>query len=111
MPTFTNNPVNASRLSKTLRKHPSIFGIPFLLIVVGASYGLSTFTQTRYDLQDKKVHQVNKEEELGLRKNKRQFDIREEYFKLSTAQDENWESKRIPRPAGLPEWGVPPTEP
>ena len=22
-----------------------------------------------------------------------------------------WENKRVPRPAGLPEWGVPPTEP
>ena len=31
--------------------------------------------------------------------------------RLSAAPNENWESKRIPRPKGLPEWGVPPTEP
>lgn len=70
---------------------------------------------------------MTKEQELGLSKSKKKFDIREEYYvrarptsvvfdilkkcqRLSAAQDEVWENKRIPRPAGLPEWGVPPTE-
>ena len=70
---------------------------------------------------------MTKEQELGLTKRKHKFDIREEYFvrripklvgicilirlqRLSAAQDENWENKRIPRPKGLPEWGVPPPE-
>ncbi|KAK7694103.1 hypothetical protein QCA50_003679 [Cerrena zonata] len=111
MPTFQSNPINTSTVHRKLRKHPAWFGIPFLAIMIGASYGLQTFTQTRFDLADQKVKQVNKEEELGLKKSKRKFDIREEYYRLNTAVEEEWENKRIPRPAGLPEWGVPPTEP
>lgn len=100
MPTFSSNPLRSTAAHQTLRKYPAIFGIPFVLLIVGASYGLSAFTQTKYDLQDQKVKsvcpflfhilqtipahllvtQVNKEEELGLRKQKRKFDIREEYF-------------------------------
>ena len=86
-----------SPLSQTLRKHPAYFGVPFILIIVGASFGLQTFTQTRYDLHDQKVSQVcllpsvvkshvlmalqvTKEAALGLDKNRRKLDIREEYF-------------------------------
>ena len=75
---------------------------------------------------------MSKEQELKLTNNKKKFDIREEYFvcqvlsllwtvsddafsgmiqRLSAASNENWEPKRIARPKGLPEWGVPPTEP
>ncbi|KAJ8454952.1 hypothetical protein ONZ45_g608 [Pleurotus djamor] len=90
---------------------------------------LTPFTQTRYDLHDQRVkhvgftlsssyyhsltegNQLNKAEELRLDKNRKKFDIREEYFRLSAAADDEWESKRIKRPQGLPEWGVPPPEP
>ncbi|KAF7799357.1 hypothetical protein EIP86_010589 [Pleurotus ostreatoroseus] len=130
MPPFARNPLNPHPIHTLLRKHPSLFGIPFLIIIVGASFGLQSFTQTRYDLQDKKVQKLTKEQELGLVKSKRKIDIREEYFvsspyiltlslreptplqRLSAGQDEDWDpNKRIPRPEGLPEWGVPPTEP
>ena len=71
--------------------------------------------------------QVTKEQELKLDRNRKKFDIREEYFvrllrsvltadlrhpqRLNAAADEEWEPVRIPRPNGLPEWGVPPPEP
>ena len=45
-----------------------------------ASWALSSFTQTRYDLRDEKVHAMTKEEELGMKKGRRKFDVREEYF-------------------------------
>ncbi|KAI0934894.1 hypothetical protein AcV5_006588 [Taiwanofungus camphoratus] len=128
MPTFPSHPLNTSPIHRTLRKYPLLFGVPFVVIIVGASFGLQSFTQTRYDLQDQKVSQVNKEQELGLAKSRKKFDIREEYFvrctcvasnvscsqpiqRLNAAQDEDWEPKRIERPKGLPEWGVPPSEP
>ncbi|CCL98763.1 uncharacterized protein FIBRA_00768 [Fibroporia radiculosa] len=111
MPPFASNPLKSNPIHRTLHKHPSLFGIPFLVIIVGASFALQSFTQTRYDLHDQKVTQVNKEQELGLAKNRKKFDIREEYFKLSAAPDEDWEPKRIERPKGLPEWGVAPPEP
>ncbi|TCD66794.1 Cytochrome oxidase assembly [Steccherinum ochraceum] len=104
MPVFPSNPLNASPFHRNLRRHPAYFGVPFILLMVGASYGLQTFTQTRYDLQDQKVHAVKPEDELSMKK-KRKFDIREEYFRLSSAQEDEWESKRIARPKGLPEWG------
>ncbi|KAL6301642.1 cytochrome c oxidase assembly protein COX16-domain-containing protein [Sparassis latifolia] len=111
MPPFASHSLRASPVHRTLRRHPSLFGVPFVLIIVGASFAMQSFTQTRYDLHDQKISQVNKEEELGLAKNRKKFDIREEYYRLNAAQDQEWEPKRIERPKGLPEWGVPPTEP
>jgi cytochrome c oxidase assembly protein subunit 16 len=58
MPAFSSNPLNAPPINHRLRKNPLLFGIPFVLIIVGASYGLIPFAQTRYDLQDRKVSQV-----------------------------------------------------
>ncbi|THU93306.1 hypothetical protein K435DRAFT_194351 [Dendrothele bispora CBS 962.96] len=108
---FDQKPLNPSNLNRTISKYPALFGIPFILIMVAASYGLTPLAQTRYDMHDQKVKQVSKEQELRLDKDRKKFDIREEYFKLSAAADEEWEPKRIPRPKGVPEWGVPPTEP
>lgn len=111
MPPFARTPLNSNPVHRTLRKHPSLFGIPFVVIIVGASFAMQSFTQTRYDLHDQKVSQLSKEQELGLAKSRKKFDIREEYFRLSAAQEEDWEPQRIERPKGLPEWGVPPPEP
>ncbi len=47
------------KLGETIRRHPAVFGLPFLLIIVGASFGLSTFTQVRYDVADGKKKQVS----------------------------------------------------
>ena len=58
MPTFARNPIKPNPIHQKLRKHPSLFGIPFVLIIVAASFGLQSFAQTRYDLHDKKVSQV-----------------------------------------------------
>ncbi len=58
MPPFTSHPLRRHPIHERLRKHPSLFGIPFVLIVVGASFGLSSFTQTKYELHDKKIQNV-----------------------------------------------------
>lgn len=58
MPPFSSHPLNTNPIHRVLRKHPSLFGVPFVLIVVGASFGLQSFTQTRYDLHDQKITQV-----------------------------------------------------
>ncbi|KAF7440334.1 Cytochrome oxidase assembly [Pleurotus ostreatus] len=110
MAVFPSNPVNKTPMSQLLRKYPGLFGVPFVLLMVGASFMLTPFTQTRYDLQDQRVKQMNKADELRLDQKRKKFDIREEYFRLSAASDDEWESKRIKRPKGLPEWGVPPPE-
>lgn len=58
MPPFASNPLKTNAMHQRLRRHPSLFGIPFLVIIVGASFGLQNITQTRYDLHDKKVQNV-----------------------------------------------------
>ncbi|TFK36431.1 cytochrome c oxidase assembly protein COX16-domain-containing protein [Crucibulum laeve] len=111
MVVFPSRPIQPTTFGSTIKKYPGLFGVPFVLLMVVSSYALTTFTQTRYDLHDQKVKNVSKEQELRLDQNRKKFDIREEYFRLSAAADEDWEPKRIQRPKGLPEWGVPPTEP
>jgi cytochrome c oxidase assembly protein subunit 16 len=99
MPAFTSRPLNMPKFNRSIKKNPALFGVPFVLLMIAASYGLTTFTQTRYELHDQKVKQVwsnfivfafshamrvvsqvTKEQELGLKKNRKKFDIREEYF-------------------------------
>ena len=58
MAAFSRKPLNEGAYSKMLRRYPALFGVPFVIIIVGASYAMQTFTQTRYDLHDKKVTQV-----------------------------------------------------
>jgi len=60
MANFSSRPA----LTRLARKHPSLFGVPFLLIMVGASYGLTIFTQARYDLHDQKVKNVSTENSM-----------------------------------------------
>ncbi|EJT98378.1 hypothetical protein DACRYDRAFT_24439 [Dacryopinax primogenitus] len=99
-----------------IRKQPFLlFGLPFLTLIVFASFGLQTLTQTRYDYQRNKTTKVTKEEELQMSKNRKKVDIREEYFRLQAGESkidlDNWEPVRIQRPEGTPEWGVPPSAP
>ncbi|CAE6442459.1 unnamed protein product [Rhizoctonia solani] len=77
---FRAHTSRADGIGRILKRHPSYFGLPFVLVMVGGSFALSTFTQTRYDLHEKKVTQMSKEEELHMSKNRRHVDIREEYF-------------------------------
>ena len=59
MAVFTpNNARPKSSLNQIVRKHPGVFGVPFVLLMVAASFGLTTFTQTRYDLHDQKIKNV-----------------------------------------------------
>ncbi|KAJ7484074.1 cytochrome c oxidase assembly protein COX16-domain-containing protein [Mycena galericulata] len=111
MPAFPARPLNPSRLNTLVKKQPLLFGVPFILLMVATSYGLAAVTQTKYDLRDQRVKQVTKEQELKLEHNRKKFDIREEYFRLSAQPEEEWDMKRVPRPKGTPEWGVPPPEP
>ena len=63
---FQSQPLNPTPFQKTvaskLRNRPFLyFGVPFLSIVVLASYGLQGFTKTRYDYHDTKVQTVSLE--------------------------------------------------
>ena len=36
MPAFRSNPLNESGYSKLFRRYPALFGVPFVLLIVGA---------------------------------------------------------------------------
>lgn len=55
---FSSRPLGQKSINRVIKKHPSLFGVPFLLLMVAASYGLTPFTQARYDLHDQKVKHV-----------------------------------------------------
>lgn len=142
----------------SIRRRPFLlFGLPFTITILGAAYGLSYLTQTRYEYNATKVQTLSKETELGMRKDRRKIDLRQEYWRLATGQGadgqrdgdatwdedvalldagndpssssagpktptstrrkakspttaswgDDWEPKRIARPEGAEEWGVP----
>ncbi|CAK9786041.1 unnamed protein product [Cutaneotrichosporon oleaginosum] len=83
MPAFTSKSRNPNKLVSAVRRRPFVFfGLPFLSLVVASSYALQTFTSTRYELNDQKVSAVSKEDELGMSKDRKKVDIREEYYRL-----------------------------
>ncbi|GAA5982029.1 hypothetical protein JCM11641_004302 [Rhodosporidiobolus odoratus] len=113
MPPFSSKPLVPSRLSLSLRRRPFLlFGLPFLSVLVLSSFALSSFTQTRYDYRSHKVQALTKEDELGMRKDRRRIDVREEYHRmqaLDALSPSSWENKRVERLPGQAEWGELPT--
>ena len=71
----------AARYRSMLQKHPFLlFGLPFMAVIIGGSFILTPATAIRYERQDRRVRQMTREEELGMGKNKRKVDMKEEYY-------------------------------
>lgn len=69
------------RYRAAMAKHPFLlFGLPFMSVIVAASFVLTPATAIRYERHDRKVRQLTREEELGVGKAGRRVDIREEYY-------------------------------
>ena len=134
MGVFDSKPLNTTLLNNRLRKNPLLFGVPFMMIMVVASYALVPFAQTKYELQDRRISkvrlnlsvlppkmmsnlarhfQVSREQELGLENRRRKFDIREEYFASVSFPIPSSRSLRLTFPASrnsarrLPKIGSP----
>lgn len=99
MPALPRHPLQPKprRVLSKVHRHPFVmFGLPFVGIIVGASFVLSTFTQTRYDLRDQQVTSMEQEEQMKMSKNRRKVDIREEYYRLSAGESESeWDNKCV----------------
>ncbi|CAO3674180.1 unnamed protein product [Rhizopus microsporus] len=66
-------------LATQAKKRPFLyFGLPFLTIM---------------------HRKVEKEEALGMDKNRRTLSLQEEYFRLQSKTDDEWEQVRITRPS------------
>ncbi|WFD38226.1 thiol oxidase [Malassezia japonica] len=91
-----------------VRRNPTLFfGVPFIGSIVFASFALTSLTQIRYIQHEQRHKTLSQEENLKLKSDRKPLDIREEYFKLQAKDDglDDWEPKRVARPAGMPEWG------
>ncbi|KAF2178852.1 cytochrome c oxidase assembly protein COX16, mitochondrial [Zopfia rhizophila CBS 207.26] len=91
----------AARYRRQLNKHPFLlFGLPFISTVVAGSFFLTPATALRYERYDRKNRQVSQEEALGIGKDRRKVDMREEYYRLQAKDLENWEQRRVKRLPG-----------
>lgn len=97
MPTFSSRPHAPSestqrfqQILRSLRKRPFLlFGAPFLSLMVVSSFALQNLTKTRYDYQSSKTSTMTMEEGLGMSKDRKRVDIREEYF-VSILEHKIW---------------------
>ncbi|BFZ63721.1 Cytochrome oxidase assembly [Saitoella coloradoensis] len=94
-----------ARFNAAVRKNQFLFfGLPMMGMIVIGSYVLSFATQERYNVSDRRVSQMSNEEELGLKKDRRKIDLKEEYYKLEAkglASDQgDWEQVRVQRLPG-----------
>ncbi|KAI5361053.1 Putative cytochrome c oxidase assembly protein COX16 [Septoria linicola] len=97
----TNDSSIASRYRLLLAKHPfALFGLPFIATMLLGSFFLTPATALRYERHDRKVRQLTKDEELGIGKDKRRIDLKEEYYKLAAKDLDSWEQKRVKRLPG-----------
>jgi len=69
MGAFDSKPLNTTPLNNKLRRNPLLFGVPFVVIMVVASYALVPFAQTKYELQDRKISKVRPQSQSSSTKN------------------------------------------
>ncbi|CAH1637363.1 unnamed protein product [Spodoptera littoralis] len=86
-----------NNLSSLSKRKSFKYGLPFILFIVGGSFGLREWTQIRY--QFSKVKGVSKEEaaKMGLNKDKN-VTLEQTYDEIQKLDIDNWENKRGPRP-------------
>ena len=141
MPTFASRPFRPSKLSsnaplgeriastyrRQLAHHPFLlFGLPFIFVVVSASFLLTPATALRYERHDRKHRRLTAREtmELGLKGDERgdgainynprrrkvgrdeaagAAGMRDEYYRLMAKDLDDWEQKRVQRFKGEPD--------
>ncbi|XP_044260702.1 cytochrome c oxidase assembly protein COX16 homolog, mitochondrial [Tribolium madens] len=88
-----------AKISQFLNRRSVRYGLPFLLVVLGGSFGLREFAQLRY--QFSRVSSVKPEEmkKLGVEMKKPgEVTLESEYEKIKKIDIDNWEQVRGPRP-------------
>lgn len=88
--------------SNLLRSKRFRYAIPFLIFIVGGSVGLREFTALRYRYRSVEPYTVKEEaKKIGMVVNKpEESTLEAQYEKMKKTDTEDWENKRVPRPAG-----------
>lgn len=135
MPVFQSKPFRGSAAAQNLSEriaaiyrrkqaqNPFLyFGLPFITLMVAASFLLTPATALRYEKHDRKNRQVTDQEkmQLGLKGGatgegtltynprrrkvlKGELNERDEYYRLMAKDLDNWEQKRVDRWKGEPD--------
>lgn len=109
--------------SKVAKRPFLVFGLPFITVMVAASFLLTPATALRYERHDRKHRELTTSEAMqlgskggasdGIGYNPRRRVIsadttsqRDEYYRLMAKDLDNWEQKRVERWKGEPDGRV-----
>ncbi|XP_026741437.1 cytochrome c oxidase assembly protein COX16 homolog, mitochondrial [Trichoplusia ni] len=73
------------------------YGLPFILFMVGGSFGLREWTQIRYQFSQVKGVSKDEAEKMGLHR-ENEVTLEKTYEEIQKLDIDNWENKRGPRP-------------
>ncbi|XP_018565346.1 cytochrome c oxidase assembly protein COX16 homolog, mitochondrial-like [Anoplophora glabripennis] len=86
-------------LNSFLKKKSIKYGLPFLLVVLGGSFGLKEFAQLRYQFSKVSVVRPEEMKKYGIEMKKPgEVTIDTEFEKVKKLDIDNWEQVRGPRP-------------
>ncbi|XP_055603244.1 cytochrome c oxidase assembly protein COX16 homolog, mitochondrial-like [Uranotaenia lowii] len=86
-------------MQRYLKSKSFRFGVPFLLLMVGGSFGLQQFAQLRYTFSKKGTLTPEEAEKFGVNMKKaEEVTLETEYEKIKTIDIDNWQNVRGPRP-------------
>ncbi|KAL6254010.1 hypothetical protein P5V15_015863 [Pogonomyrmex californicus] len=76
------------------------YGIPFMIFILGGSFGLREFTELRYKYKHTYEYKIRNElEKRGIEmRQPEEITLEKEYEKLEKMDLDSWENVRIPRP-------------
>ncbi|XP_076354026.1 cytochrome c oxidase assembly protein COX16 homolog l(3)neo43 [Tachypleus tridentatus] len=75
------------------------YGVPFLILTVGGSFGLKYFAILRYQYRKNNMLSAEEVEKYGIKKRKEgEVTLETEYEKIKEMDINNWENIRGPRP-------------
>ncbi|XP_015908117.2 cytochrome c oxidase assembly protein COX16 homolog, mitochondrial [Parasteatoda tepidariorum] len=84
------------RFQNLKRKKFFSYGLPFLILLVGGSFGIKYFASLRYEVRKSELLKPENLEKYGIKKKK--VTLEEEYEKIKQLDIDNWENIRGPRP-------------
>ncbi|XP_057381785.1 cytochrome c oxidase assembly protein COX16 homolog, mitochondrial-like [Daphnia carinata] len=91
--------MSLTKLQKFFKKKSVKYSIPFLVLVVGGSFGLKQFTENRYRFRRNQILSKEEAEKFGIKKkDKSEVTLESEFEKVKEININNWENKRGPRP-------------
>lgn len=91
----------AGRYEHFYRRHSFLaFGLPLMVTLVGALYGLENFTAVRIERQEREVREMTESEALALVDKRQPVDIKQQYYQLQGLGEQDYEMQRVPRLKG-----------